>query len=185
MRRFLMIVGVALSVAWMGNTTVLAQNATKSAQAHSVLKDMDRQFAMKAAMGGMMEVNMGRIATKQAASASVRQFGQRMVTDHGKANAELKQLATRKNIRLPKSLDAEKKQMVTHVSKLSGASFDKAYMSHMVKDHEKDVAEFEKAASECQDPDLKAWAQKTLPTLRSHLEQARKVAAQVGAVASK
>ncbi len=183
MRRFMMIVGLTLSVLWMGSGAVLAQRESKPALVRDTLSAMDRKFMMKAAMGGMMEVNLGRVATKHGSNPGVKQFGQRMVTDHSKGGSELKQLAMHKGVRLPNSLDAEKKQMVTHLSKLSGANFDKAYMADMVKDHEEDVAEFEKAANECQDAALKAWAQKTLPTLRSHLEQARKVAGQVGAPA--
>lgn len=135
----------------------------------------DKEFASKAGMGGLAEVQMGSLATQKAASADVKAFGQRMVTDHSKANAELQQLATTKGLALPTELGGEHKQALDHLTGLSGAEFDKAYMHHMVDDHVKDVAEFEKASQSAGDADLKGWAGKTLPTLQDHLRQAKDV----------
>jgi putative membrane protein len=136
----------------------------------------DHMFMTEAAIGGMTEVRLGQLATERAASADVKMFGQHMVDDHGKANEELMSLASQKNVTLPTTLDAKHQAMVDKLSKLSGAEFDSAYMKEMVKDHEKDVSEFEKASKSAEDADLKAWAAKTLPTLRSHLQMARDVA---------
>jgi putative membrane protein len=147
----------------------------------SQLSSQDRKFIMEAAMGGMEEVELGRLATQKAASADVKTFGQRMVDDHSKANDQLKSIATQKGVTLPTTLPAGKRQDLDKMSKLSGAAFDKMYMTHMVKDHKKDVAEFEKEASKAKDSSLKNFAQQTLPTLREHLQMAQTIAPKVGA----
>lgn len=141
----------------------------------------DRHFAMEAAQGGMMEVDLGQLATQKAASQAVKDFGQRMVTDHSKANTQLQQIASQKGMSLPTALPADMKQERDKLAGLSGAAFDQMYMSHMVKDHEKDVKEFEMEAEKGADPAIRSFARETLPTLRQHLELAKSVAAQVGA----
>ena len=141
----------------------------------------DRTFVKEAAIGGMAEVDLGNLAKDKASSADVKQFGDRMVTDHGKANDELKSWAQQKNVTLPAELDAKHKATHDRLAKLSGDAFDKAYMRDMVTDHEKDVAAFKKASTTAKDADLKAWAAKTLPTLEDHLKLARETAAKVGA----
>ena len=139
----------------------------------SAMSEDDKKFVMAAANGGMMEVKAGEIAASNATNADVKAFGQRMVTDHGKANDELKQLATNKGLALPTDIDADHQKKVDDLSKKKGKAFDKAYMDDMVKDHEKDVAEFQKESTSAQDPDLKAWVTKTLPTLQDHLKMAK------------
>lgn len=146
-----------------------------------MVEKADKSFVTKAANGGMMEVALGQIATKNASSQQVKDFGQMMVTDHGKANDELKSLAASKNIKIPAKMGAKQNQKVDKFSKMTGAEFDKKYMQAMVKDHEKDVKNFQKASKEAKDPEIKAWAAKTLPTLEKHLQQAKDLAKQVGA----
>jgi putative membrane protein len=136
----------------------------------------DEHFIHEAAAGGMMEVELGRLATERAASADVKAFGQRMVTDHSKANQQLTQIATSKGITLSKALPADKQQERDRFARLSGAEFDRMYMDHMVKDHKKDVSEFEKQAEKGTDPALRTFAQQTLPTLREHLTLAESLA---------
>jgi putative membrane protein len=133
----------------------------------------DRNFLMDAAMGGMLEVELGRVATQRGTSDAVKQFGQRMVDDHSKANTELMSLASSKGITLPTTLDEKHQEQVTKMSGLSKAEFDRTYAKVMVSDHEKDVSEFEKESTKGVDPDLKAFASKTLPTLQEHLQLAR------------
>jgi putative membrane protein len=145
------------------------------------LSSQDEKFIKEAAVGGMEEVELGRLATQKAASADVKNFGQRMVDDHSKANDQLKSIASQKGVTLPTTLPADKRQDLDKMSKLSGAAFDKMYMTHMVKDHKKDVAEFEKEASKASDSSLKSFAQNTLPTLREHLQMAQSIAPKVGA----
>lgn len=141
----------------------------------------DQKFALDAAKGGMMEVELGQLATEKASSQAVKDFGRRMVEDHGKANQQLKQIASQKGISLPRMLPTDMRQEREKMATLTGAEFDRMYMSHMVKDHEKDVKEFEKQAQKGTDPALRAFAEQTLPTLRQHLELAKSVATQVGA----
>jgi len=141
----------------------------------------DDSFVKKAAEGGMAEVELGKLAAQKASSDEVKKFGQRMADDHGKANDELKTLAQKKNITLPGDLDAKDKALHDKLEKLSGPAFDRAYMQAMLTDHQKDVSEFRTESKSGTDPDVKAWAAKTLPTLEDHLKQARETR---GAVAT-
>lgn len=138
-------------------------------------------FATDAAQGGMAEVEMGRLAAQRAADPAVKAFGQRMVADHSKANEELKSLAARKGLRLPPEMNSDQKSELDKLSKLSGAEFDKEYMSTMLSDHQTDVKEFEAQSKDGNDADIKSFAGKTLPTLQQHLEMARNAAQKVGA----
>ncbi len=133
----------------------------------------DHKFVTEAATGGMLEVELGKLAADKAASDSVKKFGQQMVTDHSKANDELKSIAEKKGVEIPASLPKKEQKEVDRLAKLSGAEFDKAYMKLMVSDHEDDVKEFEKASKNAADPDLKSFAEKTLPTLKDHLKMAQ------------
>ena len=139
----------------------------------------DKTFAEKAAAGGAAEVEGGKMAEQRATSDKVKQFGSRMVQDHSKANDELKQLAAGKGLQLPTAPDAHSQEMMAKMQKLSGAEFDRAYMDHMVKDHKKDVAAFKQEASAGRDPQIKAFAAKTLPTLQEHLTMAEATNAEV------
>ncbi len=156
--------------------TVTATTTGSTGGTSSALSPDDKEFVSKAGMGGLAEVQMGNLALQKASNADVKAFGQRMVTDHSKANEELQQLATAKGAALPTELTGEMKDTYDHLNSLSGAEFDKAYMKHMVEDHEKDVAEFDKASTSATDADVKGWAGKTLPTLQSHLQNAKDVA---------
>lgn len=140
----------------------------------------DSAFLREAAAGGMAEVELGQLAAQNAESSDVKQFGQRMADDHGKANEELKTLASQKKVDLPAAPDAKHKAVHDKLAKLKGVQFDSAYMSAMVSDHQKDVAAFQREAKSGKDPDVKAWAEKTLPTLQEHLKLAQQVHAKVG-----
>jgi putative membrane protein len=133
----------------------------------------DMMFAKKAAIGGMEEVQLGQLAVKNGKSDKVKQFGQRMIDDHSKANDQLKSIAGKDNITLPTQLDAKHQAMVDKMGALQGAAFDKAYMRDMVKDHEMDIADFQKEASGGMNSDLKDFAGSTLPTLQEHLRLAK------------
>ena len=134
-----------------------------------------QQFIKDAAVGGMAEVKLGELAEKNAHSDAVKSFGKRMRDDHSQANSELEQLAAQKNVTLPKNIDAKSKATYDRLSKLKGTEFDRAYMNAMLQDHRHDVAEFQ-SASKSSDPDVQAFAAKTLPTLQSHLEEAQQIA---------
>lgn len=153
------------------------QNSNQSgggqAGAAAGVSNNDRKFAMTAAMDGMTEVELGRLAAERGASDSVKQFGQRMVDDHSKANDQLKQWAETAGVTLPTALDAKHQALVAKMSGLSGAAFDKAYAKEMVKAHTKAVQLFQREADRGTDPGLKTFASSTLPTLREHLQMAR------------
>jgi putative membrane protein len=167
--------GLALLAASAGSaaqgTGASAPAAGKSGGA--AVAAADKAFAQKAAIGGMAEVELGKLAQQKASSDQVKQFGARMVDDHSKANDELKQVASAKGLTLPSDLDAKHKSTMAKLQKLSGAQFDRAYMDDMVADHKEDVADFKKQASSGRDSDLKGFAAKTLPTLEDHLKMAQ------------
>jgi putative membrane protein len=140
----------------------------------------DHKFVMDAAKGGMAEVELGKLAQDKASNDQVKNFGKRMVDDHSKANDELQTLAKNKNITLPTDLDPKDKALKDRLSKLSGPAFDHAYMSAMLQDHKKDVSEFKAESTSGHDPDVKAFASKTLPTLEDHLKVAQETEKSVG-----
>jgi putative membrane protein len=160
---------VALLFAGAVTTPGFAQDKSSSAS----LSRSDRVFVMKAARGGMAEVELGRLAVEKGTSPDVKQFGQRMVDDHGKAGDESKTLAQSKNFPWPTGLDAKDRALEARLSKLSGAAFDHAYVKAMVADHRQDVSEFRTESRSGHDPDVKGWAGKTLPTLEDHLKMAQ------------
>ena len=136
----------------------------------------DTTFLKKAASGGIAEVELGQLAVERASNPDVKQFAQRMVSDHTKANSQLKQVAAEEHIRLPQALTAKDKAIKDALARLSGDDFDRAYMKDMVQDHRQDVAEFERESKSTQDPAVKGFAMQTLPTLRDHLKEAQRIA---------
>lgn len=141
----------------------------------------DQNFVNSASQGGMAEVKLGQLAASKGQNPKVKEFGQRMVDDHSKANNELTAIVQRKNLTAPSGLTSKDQALMDRLQGLSGAEFDKAYMNAMVKDHETDIAEFEKEANSGSDEDFKNFAAKTLPTLKEHLNMARQDATTVGA----
>ena len=129
----------------------------------------DKKFVKDAAIGGMTEVELGKLAAQKASSDDVKQFGQKMVDDHTKANDQLKEIATKESIEVPSSLDAKHQARIDKLSKLSGDAFDKAYVKDQLKDHQQDVSEFQAEAQTGTDPNIKQFASATLPTLQEHL----------------
>lgn len=142
------------------------------AQAQMAVPVADRGFMLEAASGGMAEVELGRLASQRAATDAVRQFGQRMVNDHGLANQELMQIAQRKGVALPQQPDAKHRAAMDRLASMSGPQFDQEYMIEMVKDHQNDAVVFERETREGRDPELRAFAAKTLPVIRDHLRLA-------------
>ena len=127
------------------------------------LSEKDKTFMKKAAKGGTMEVAMGQLAEQKAQSEDVKSFGKRMVTDHSKANDELKSIASKKGVQLPSK---------EHTIKWTS---DKAYVDMMVKDHEKDLAEFKEEASGGSDPDVKKFADDTSKVIQEHLDLVKEI----------
>lgn len=201
----------------------------QTAQTDTQLSNEDKEFIKKAAHGGMIEVELGRMGVEKATNQEVKQFAQRMIDDHTRANDELMQLASSKGITIPKDMSAtdhathhqttsdaqpqpqkeqpqppdppapqkemtgakdkmhmdEHKAVKDRLSKLSGAEFDQAFMEQMVKDHTQAVTLFENQATNGKDAEVKAWAAKTLPTLKEHLQLAQEISGRTKVTPSK
>jgi putative membrane protein len=142
------------------------------------LQRSDRNFIIKAAEGGQAEVELGRLAQGKATSEPVKHFARRMVEDHGSANRELIELAANKGVKLDDKA-AKHDPLLERLAKLQGPEFDREYVKAMVKDHKEDVAEFRRMHSDAVDPNLKAWVDKTLPTLENHLKTIEAIQAQM------
>lgn len=121
----------------------------------------------------MAEVKLGKFAEEHAANDAVKKFGERMVRDHSLMNKELHEITSKKGIKLAEGLDQKHQELMDELSKLKGSEFDRAYTKDMVSGHEKVIEQFEIEAKNGRDPDVKAWAEKWLPTLREHLTLAR------------
>ncbi len=123
----------------------------------------------------MTEVELGKLAQQNGSSADVKQFGSHMVMDHSKANSELKAIAEQKGVDVPASLDPKHQAVVDRFQHLSGSAFDEAYVHTMVKDHEKDVAEFREESTQAEDPKLKTFAENTLQVIETHLSDIKSI----------
>jgi putative membrane protein len=155
------------------NQTAPPQPPKSTAQSPALSTNPDHAFVQQMAMGGLTEVELGELATKKGAHANVKSFGQKMVTEHGKANAELKSLAASKQISLPTSVGDENKATIDRLSKLSGAAFDKAYATNMVEKHQKTLDTLKRESMSGKDEQVKAWAAKTTSAVEEHLKMAR------------
>jgi len=160
------------------STASVAKDATSvretvkadTSKMNAVADTGDVKFAAEAASGGMTEVALGKIAEEKGVNPRVKKFGAMMVTDHSKANDKLKALAKSKNIALPAAPNAGDQNTIDKLSQKSGKDFDDAYVSDMIDDHQHDIKAFEGASKTLKDPDLKAFAIKTLPVLKAHLD---------------
>jgi putative membrane protein len=131
----------------------------------------DRRFVTKAADGGHDEIQLAQLAAQRATNAEVRSFAQKLVDDHTKVNSELMTIASQKNVKVDK--DDDKDRAYKRLSKKTGSEFDQEFVEHMIDEHEKDIKQFEKAASDAKDADVRAFASKHVADLRSHLQQAQ------------
>ena len=145
----------------------------------------DSSFVRKAAEANYTEIQMGKLAQEKGTNPAVKDFGQRMVTDHTKAYDELKPIARKDNVTMPDRMNAKDQALYDRLSKLSGPQFDREYMRSMVKDHQSDVAEFQRESARAKDPDVRTYATNTLPVLQDHLRLAEDANTKVGASASK
>jgi len=184
--KVLYVAGVTTFCTFLGCWAVLAHQEntpTHSSQSagekRAIAGNNDETFLRGAAEGSMLEVKLGQVAEQRAQSEEVKKFAQRMVEDHTKALDELKAIGAREHINLPTNISHQHSLKYKALEKLSGAEFDKAYARDMVQDHEQDINEFKHGAATAQKPELRDFAQKTLPTLESHLQQAKEMMAQV------
>lgn len=146
------------------------EGATGSVPAQKV---DDKKFVKEAAIGGLMEVKMGELAASKGSTDAIKQYGQKMVDDHTKANAQLKDAAAKAGFEVPDSLDAKHQARLDKFAKLSGSDFDKAYAKDQIKDHEADVRAFQAEAQNGSNAVVKGFAAATLPTVQEHLTMAK------------
>lgn len=182
---------LALGAAVVASTVSLAaQSHTQASKANPAPKraqtaaekgaNPDARFVMGAAESGMAEIELGQLAADKASDEKIKEFGHRMMADHTKMGDELKPLAASKNIMLPTSVSARNKATKDRLSKLSGASFDRAYMAEMVKGHLGASMDFRKEATSGHDPQIKEWAARTVSTVDEHLKAAREIQKELG-----
>lgn len=145
--------------------TMMNDNSTMSSMGLA-----DTTFTSQAAISGMAEVELGKLAMEKATNAKIKDFAAMMVKDHSKANEELKTIAQSKNIALPAMLDAEHQSKMEELKAKTGTEFDKAYAKAMVEGHQKTLNLMNQGSSELTDNELKAFATKTAPVVKHHLE---------------
>jgi putative membrane protein len=168
MKTIIVILSLATGIAFI---SVFGADQDKSNNASAA----EKTFIKKATDGGMTEVELGKVAEKNAEKQEVKDFGSRMVKDHGKANDDLKSVASTLKVTVPDKVSPKHKATIDRLSKKSGATFDTAYVKEMVADHEKDIAEFEKAKGEVKNEDLKKFIDDTVPVMKEHLEMVKKL----------
>jgi len=130
----------------------------------------DAGFIRSAASDGLFHVEAGKLAVQRASSEEVKKFGQHAIEHHSQIKDELTQLAKTKGVTLPKAMYKKERETLDKLTKLSGPGFDKAYVEMETKHHSKDLSAFQKEAKDGKDPDVKAWAVKTVPTIEEHLK---------------
>jgi len=157
-----------------------ATDANANRADNGKLSHSDASFVREAAQGGLMEVKMGQMAKDHASSADVKNYGERLVKDHAKANDKLTQLAGEKGVNLAKDIEPKHTGMLKDWEQKSGTDFDKAFIQHALKDHKKDIGKFEKASRDLKDTELRSFAMETLPTLREHYDEAQRIARSLG-----
>ncbi len=153
------------------DTTVAAARA----QVNPTLSTSDAAFMTTAARGGLAEVEMGRLAQRNGRSAAVKRFGQQMVSHHGQSNQEMMALAQQKQLTPPSTMGAEQQRIYDDLAKLRGGAFDRAYAQAMVRDHQEDLRAYQAEAQNGTDPDVRAFAARSVPLLQEHLRMARQL----------
>ena len=154
---------------------IFAQTGQPSHTAATSTKDAldqeDKTFVREAAIGGMAEVELSKIAQKSE-NDDVKRFAERMIEDHTKANGQLTSIATGLGIEMPKTVDSEHERMREKLQPLHGKAFDEQYTRDMVEDHNKAVKLFQQEERSGHNSELKQFAEKTLPTLEEHQKMA-------------
>ncbi len=190
MKKLFYACSLALAAVAFGGCSNSSKDAKESADSLNKVKDTtsnvmatggiavdesDAKFATEAASGGMAEVALGKLALEKSSNARVKEFATMMVSDHGKVNEELKNIAQTKNITLPTAIDADHQKKADELSKLSGADFDKKYVEAMVDGHQKTLKLMQDEAKDGKDATLKAFAGKTAPVVQTHLDAINKI----------
>lgn len=149
--------------------------ALSAADTKSSLNTTDEQFVKTAGQSGMAEVKIATLGSQKAERADVKEFANMLVNDHTKVNSELNQLAQTKGVELSAIVSADAANTFKDLEQESGTGFDKAFLSQMKDAHEKSISNFEDAEKNAADGEVKSWASKTLPALRSHLDKIKEL----------
>ncbi len=176
--------GTAMVIALLAAGPALAQSTTPQTRQNAAsagtstpqkLDSQDRSFVTKAAEGGVSEVKLGQLALDKASNPHVKQFSQKMIDDHKKADRQLRQALAEDKVAFPDHMSSDAANTYDKLAKESGKNFDQDYMQAMISDHQKDVSAFEDEAKNGKDQSLKQYAENTLPILRQHLQTAKNI----------
>ena len=172
---------ISTAAAWLLAATAAAFIPASGAPgAKQETKPLAQSFLQKAAEGQQAEIVLGQLASERAGDQQVKQFGSQMIEDHRKASVEIQQLASKEGVALPTELTGKHKDKQEQFARLSGREFDLAYIEYMLRDHRKDVKEFERNVKTIKDPQVQQWAEGRLPILKQHLRQAQQIAGAIG-----
>ena len=171
---------MSTAAAWLLAATAAAFLPASGAQGDKQEAPSAHSFLQKAAEGQQAEIALGELASQRAEDQQVKQFGAQMVKDHRKARSEIRQLASKEGVLLPTELTGKHKDKQEQFARLSGREFDRAYMGYMLRDHRKDVKDFERRLKAIKDPQIQQWAEGTLPLLKQHLQQAQQISSLIG-----
>jgi putative membrane protein len=172
---------LSTAAAWLLAATAAAFIPASGAQdAKQQAAPSAHSFLQMAAEGQQAEIALGELASGRAENQQVKQFGVQMIKEHRKASSEIQQLASKEGVLLPTELTSKHKDKQEQFSRLSGREFDRAYMGYMLRDHRKDVKEFERRLKAINDPQVQQWAEGTLPLLKRHLQRAQQIASSIG-----
>jgi putative membrane protein len=171
---------MSTAAAWLLAATAAAFIPASGTQGARDAKPSAQSFLQKAAEGQHAEIVLGQLASERASDQQVKQFGSHMMEDHRKTSAEIQQLASKDGVVLPTELTGRHNDKKEEFGRLSGREFDRAYIEYMLRDHRKDVKEFERHVKTIKDPQVQQWAEGTLPLLKQHLRQAEQIASSIG-----
>lgn len=186
MREFLAVLSIAILIWHCNNETKDSVDKADSANKKNIdspstsrlevkTDEESASFLVKAADGGMTEMQLGKMAEERGVDPRIKGYGSMMIHDHSLANDEVKALAAQRNVVLPDSVSDNNKKIIDGLAKKTGKSFDIAYADAMIKDHVEDIDEFEKAAAKVNDTDVRNFINNTLPKLKNHLDSARAI----------
>ena len=162
--------------AMSNNTFDSTKDSSKITKTIDTLSKSDANWVVDVANAGMTEVELSKVAKDKATSDRLKNFADMMITDHTKANDQLKQIAATKSITLPANLNDDSQKKLDALNKKTGKDFDKAYTDDMLEGHRKAVSKFEDGSKNLKDADLKNFATQTLPTLQMHQDSIKAIA---------
>jgi putative membrane protein len=140
-----------------------------------VTDEKSSEFLKKVTNSGMAEVQLAKLAQQKATIEAVKNFAAMLERDHTAVNQQVKSLADQRNVALPATISDDKQKMYNDIDKMKGKAFDKDYISMMIKAHGDGISLFEDTRSNASDIDVKNFADKTLPTLKMHLDSAKAI----------